>query len=167
MKTLVVYESKYGNTELIARALADKLGEAVPAELAAVNGHTPSIEGIDLLVVGGPTQYHGISPALRKFLDGIPTGALVGVLAAAFDTRLHGMKLLTGSAAGQIGKALERKGASLVAEPESFLVTSGEGPLEEGELKRAGTWADLIAEVGGLLAPELDGAARQAPTSGS
>jgi flavodoxin len=162
MKTLVVYESKYGNTERVARTLAGRFGEVVTTELAALNTSTPSpsIEGIELLVAGGPTQGHGMGPAMRDFLDAIPEGALSGVRVAAFDTRLRGMKWLTGSAAGQIGKALTHKGATSLTEPASFLVTGGEGPLAEGELERARTWASFIMEVGGLSAPELVGNTR-------
>ena len=160
MKMLVVYESKYGNTEIIAQALADKFSKVIPVELASLNGPMPSIAGFDVVLVGGPTQKHGISPTLRVFLDDMPPDALTGVRTAAFDTRLRGVKLLTGSAAGHIGSALAKKGGQLIADPESFLVTAGEGPLAAGELERARTWADFILEVSGLTTPELIEAGR-------
>jgi hypothetical protein len=81
---------------------------------------------------------------MREVLDALPPHAFQNVLAGVFDTRAHGMKLLTGSAADGIGHRLDRKGA-LVLEPRgSFLVMGTEGPLADGELERACDWALAI-----------------------
>jgi flavodoxin len=149
MKALVIYYSEYGNTEELARAIAHQLGDTGWSRLVAVDEfEMPDLLGIDLLVVGAPTQMHGISPAMRNFLDGLPDGCLHNIVATAFDTRLSGIKLLTGSAATGIAKRLEKKGAYLVAAPESFIVSGREGPLAVGEGERAIQWAEgLRAEV--------------------
>ena len=56
MKSLVVYESGYGNTEHLARAIAEALHEQGEARVAPVGGVSGLRTGeIDLLVVGGPT----------------------------------------------------------------------------------------------------------------
>ncbi len=90
-----------------------------------------------------------MSPALRAFLAGLPVDASKDVPAAAFDTRFPKARALTGSAAAGIARRLRRKGARLVAPPESFFVTDMEGPLVEGELERAAAWArDVVAKVG-------------------
>lgn len=147
MKSTVVYESRYGNTERIAQAVAERLRAAGPVRLLeATDGSTLDIEDGDLLVVGRPTEGHGVSPALRSLLAQVPAGALWGVAAAAFDTRLSWPEVLSGSAARSIAKTLEVKGARLIAPPESFMVTgAGESTLREGELERAGAWAAKIA----------------------
>ncbi len=64
---------------------------------------------------------------------------------AAFDTRFRWPELLSGTAARGIAKRLERKGARLIAEPESFFVEHKDGPLTEGELGRAASWARQLA----------------------
>ncbi len=46
-----------------------------------------------------------------------------------------------GYAAPRIVEALKKKGGNLVVPPEGFLVKDREGPLKEGELERAATWA--------------------------
>jgi hypothetical protein len=46
-----------------------------------------------------------------------------------------------------LAKALKRQGASLLAPPGSFFVSAREGPLAEGELARAGSWARMVYEV--------------------
>src|SRR5579884_2519829 len=147
MKTIVVYESRFGNTERIARAIAAGLEAAGPVSLVrATDGSTLDVDGVDLLVVGGPTEGHGVSPTFRAWLAQLPPNALNGVAAASFDTRLRWPAFLSGSAARGIAKTLQKKGARLVAPPESFLVDSArESALLEGESERASGWAAKIA----------------------
>lgn len=147
MNALVVYSTKFGNTEQIARAIAAGLGMAGSAEVRAATemGRLPI--GIDLVVIGGPTQAHGMDPAIKTFLDGLGDDELQGVEAAAFDTRYRIPAILSGSAARRIAKVLARKGARLIAEPESFFVQHSEGPLADGEIERAGRWAGQLADA--------------------
>lgn len=150
MKALVIYDSQFGNTEQIAREIGTELGMNGWARVISVSDfETPDLAGVELLVVGGPTQIHGVSPNMRQFLDFLPSSALHGVNAAAFDTRVSGMKLLTGSAADGIAKRLTKHGANLVDKPVSYLVTGREGPLAEGELERASAWAKVLLEAVG------------------
>lgn len=151
MKALVVYDSKFGNTERVARVIAERLSAGEPAPmLAAMDATERDLAGIDLLVVGGPTQGHGVSQPLRAFLARTPAESLRGMPAATFDTRLHWPRVLSGSAASGCARRLEKSGARLVAQPESFLVMGSEGPLAEGELARASDWADTLREKAGL-----------------
>ena len=60
MKALVVYESMYGNTHAVADALADVLGPDVDVRPVHEAGSVPG--DVDLLVVGGPTHMHGLTP---------------------------------------------------------------------------------------------------------
>jgi flavodoxin I len=100
--------------------------------------------GLELLVVGGPTQGHGVDPAEKAFLDQLPAESVRGVPVVAFDTRLRWPELLSGSAAKGIAKRLQPKGARLLLEPESFFVEGKDGPLGEGELERAAAWARQV-----------------------
>lgn len=147
MNAMIIYDSVYGNTERIARAIGTALeggGHVEVRPIAEVGGLPP---GLDLLVVGGPTQAHGVDPAMKMFLDELPPETLRGVAVAAFDTRLRWPELLSGSAAKGIAKRLEQKGARLVATPGSFFVKGKDGPLVEGELGRAASWAGQLAAV--------------------
>jgi flavodoxin I len=145
MKALIVYDSVYGNTEKIARAIAEAItpsnevkvlraGEANPSELAST----------DLLIVGSPTHGGRPMPAIQDFLNKVPKLSQ-GVNVAAFDTR-NTMKLVRvfGYAAGRIAGNLKGKGGTLIASPEGFFVTGTKGPLKEGELERAAGWAKGI-----------------------
>lgn len=145
MNTLIIYDSTFGNTAQLAQAMADRLGEHGTVRIAIANeaGLTGVIE-IDLLLVGGPTQRHGLSPTMKTLLEGFPRRSLQGKYAGAFDTRYHMSAWKSGSAAHGIASKLKRAGASIIVEPESFFVAEREGPLEEGELERAASWAEEI-----------------------
>ena len=153
MKTLLIYDSIYGNTEKIAQSIVNVLKEQGETTLVRVGDFTMDmLVGIEILVVGSPTQQFRATAAMKGFLKGIPSGSLRGIRVAAFDTRLtqanidgtpvlpHFVKLF-GYAAEPIGKALEKKGGRLLIPAEGFYVVGMEGPLVEGELERAATWA--------------------------
>ena len=142
MKSLVVYESGYGNTERLARAITEALREHGEARVSPVGGVSGLRAGeTDLLVVGTPTQSHGLAEGMREILEGIPEGSLKGMRALAFDTRYRGPRLIRGSAAKDITSLLRHLGCRLLASPESFFVKGEEGPLEPGEEHRAQAWA--------------------------
>jgi len=166
MTRVVVYESVYGNTRAVAEAIAAGLGGAL---VVAVGDADTALEGAELVVVGGPTHVHGLTTArsrrmgaaaahtdhgthvesgatgdlgLRRWLHEL-SGA-EGVRAAAFDTRLPGSMLMTGSAARGIARRMRRRGFDVLG-TRSFLVTDGEGPLDKGELERARVWGISLA----------------------
>ncbi|HZX10269.1 MAG TPA: flavodoxin family protein [Acidobacteriota bacterium] len=149
MKILIIYDSMYGNTEKVARAM----GEAVTGDVKVIpagEASSSDVESIDLLIVGSPTQGFRATQAVQTFIEGIPKSFLKGMKVASFDTRMpesdvgRGLRFimrLGGYAAPRIAKALNKKGAKLVVPPEGFLVKDKEGPLKEGELERAAAWA--------------------------
>jgi flavodoxin len=144
MHAMVVYDSMFGNTAQVARAIGAAMGEDHVVEVWSIAEVGTLPQGLDLLVIGGPTQAHGVTPGLKAFLDGLQPNLVEGVAVAAFDTRLRWPALLSGSAARGIAKRLERKGGRLVSTPESFFIKGKEGPLAEGELGRADDWARRV-----------------------
>jgi flavodoxin I len=137
MKALVVYDSTYGNTEKIAQAI----GEAIGGQVLQVDDVNPAdLKAFDVLIVGSPT--HGGLPT--KGINNLLKASrrLDGINGAAFDTRTS--KTIFGCAAPRIARSLERNGGQLLAPPESFLVRGVQGPLLEGELERAASWAKVI-----------------------
>jgi flavodoxin len=145
MKTMVVYDSLYGNTKTIAQTV----GDALPGEVEVLHvGKAPvsGFEAYELLVVGAPTHGARPSPDAKKYLDQIPAFALKGMKVASFDTRMTNRLItLFGVAAPKIAKELKAKGGTLVGSPEGFYVTGGEGPLKEGEVEHAAAWAKGLA----------------------
>jgi hypothetical protein len=166
MKAVVVYESMYGNTHVVAEAIGRGLsgrGEVVVVPVAQAG---PALVGdADLVVVGGPTHAHGMSrpgtrqaavdqakdnpidasasgPGVREWLETVPP---IAASAAAFDTRAGvAPAMLTGRASKGIAKRLHQHGFGQVAEPESFLVDK-DNHLEPGEEERAEQWGARLA----------------------
>lgn len=146
MKALIVYDSTYGNTEKIAKAIGAALtgevkvlraGEVNPAELNA----------FDLLVIGSPTYGGRPMPSVAELLNKIPESAIKGKNIAAFDTRIPTkLAKIFGYAADRIAKNLKEKGGNLVVPGEGFFVNGKEGPLKEGELERAASWANGLVK---------------------
>ena len=66
MNTLIIYNSTFGNTAQLAQAMADKLGEHGIARIALANeAGLTEVKEIDLLLVGGPTLVHSLSPSMN------------------------------------------------------------------------------------------------------
>jgi flavodoxin len=149
MNALVLYDSQYGDTKHIAQAIADALGEFGEARAVRLDPAQPlELQGVDLFIVGCPTQGWRPTPAIQSFLQGTSSEELRGLAGACFDTRFRLPRFMTGSAAKVMAEKLREKGVSLLAEPESFFVKGTEGPLRDGELERASTWArTLVKEV--------------------
>jgi hypothetical protein len=82
-------------------------------------------------------------PSLRAWLEALDAE---GALAAAFDTRLGGMPVLTGRASRGIARLLTRRGCRVLVAPESFLV-SGQNRLLDGEAMRAREWGAQVGET--------------------
>ena len=156
MRVVVIYDTKFGNTESVAKAIARGLGTLGSVRVFSTAEPAPAFaDRPDLLVIGGPTQSRGMSPTLRGLVEALPQG-LRGVTAATFDTRYRGPKLVMGSAAEAAAKVLLKTGSRLAAAPEGFYIGRG-GPmdkqtLEPGELERAEVWArtvgTAVAKVG-------------------
>jgi flavodoxin I len=145
MKTLIVYDSGFGNTEKIAHAIGGAMtGDVRVARVGEVRPE--DLKGLNFLVVGSPTQGGRATPAIRDFIGKIPKDGLKGINVSAFDTRLPGRLVgIFGYAAGRIAPGLKKKGGNLISPPEGFIVQGSEGPLKQGELERAAAWAKQIA----------------------
>jgi flavodoxin len=164
MKALVVYESMFGNTEEIARAIADGLGESLDVQLAEVSDapREPDSE-VALVVAGGPTHVFSMSRTntradainrgakegereygLREWLASLPSGKHAAKI-ATFDTKIESMRFAPGSAGKGAAKTARRHGYDSAAQAESFYVREVDGPLVEGEVDRARAWARQLA----------------------
>ena len=172
MKALVVYESMYGNTHLIAEAIGEGMRDRADVVVMPVGEATAAVlQDVDLVVAGGPTHAHGLSrpesrtaavkaaekpestlevdpdaegPGLREWFMTIGDRAMK---AAAFDTRFDLPAAITGRASKGIARSFRKHGFTVVAEPESFFVTK-QTHLEPDEEARAREWgAGLVASM--------------------
>jgi len=163
MKAVVVYESLWGNTAAIARAIAEGIGPEARA-LSTAEASGAAISDADLIVAGAPVLGFRLPsddmlktiganagkdpvapdlshPSMRAWLDALPKGS---GRSAAFETRIWWSP---GGATGAIDRGLERAGYRPVAKSRRFIVKGKYGPLRDGELERARLWGAELAQA--------------------
>jgi len=161
VKAVVVYESFWGTTAAVARAIADGIGEGTPV-LTTDEAVGEVLAAADLLVVGAPIHAFSLPgeqgrqnlaaqaskapappdlahPSLRSWLAALPP---LHARAAAFDT---GFRWSPGSATGFILRVLKQQGLTPVGKGRRFLVTGSYGPARAGELEKARRWGEELA----------------------
>ena len=140
MKALVIFDSYFGNTKMIAETIAKELGKDTKA-ISVSDFNMKELEGVDLLVAGSPIIGWKPSEKMGKFLASLGREQLKGLKAATFDTRV---KIFHGDAAKKISQKLIEAGAEIVGKPQVFFVRGKEGPLIDGEIEKATKWAKSI-----------------------
>ncbi len=144
METLVIYDSLYGNTEQIAKAMAAALGKEAKA-IKVGEAKAAEIAKYAYVIIGSPTQGGRPTKAIKTFLDSLTADVLSGKRFAAFDTRAKSfVTKLFGYAAPRIEAVIKEKRGNCTAQPQGFIVEGTKGPLADGELERAATWAKAI-----------------------
>ncbi len=167
MRALVVYESLWGNTEKVARVVADKLGGIGEVDVADSDAAPTTVDGYDFLVVAGPTHAFSMTRAttraeavkshsaphepargIREWLNQLDRPA-TPIPAVAIDTRVDKPRV-PGSAAKAAKHELRSLGFDTSVKQETFRVHGYEGPLLDGELERASAWAEEVIAALGL-----------------
>ena len=151
-KAIVLFTSRYGNTEKIARALESGLKEAGVETSCFEAGEVAvdSLNQYDLICVGAPTEQHTASKPMKELLRNLKDIDLSGKYGFAFDTRFAAP--LSGSAAKLIERELKDLGILMIASHESAIVAGAKGGvvlLKEGEVER---FKQIGARVGSTLA---------------
>jgi flavodoxin len=132
MKALLVYDSIFGNTEKVAKALSSGMRED-GIEVDCIRANTVEIGTIsnyDVIVVGGPTHKAGLSETMKTFTTQLKKADVKNKLAFAFDTKYN--KRFAGSAANRIEQRMKQYGMKVVMSHVSAIVLGREGPLEDG-----------------------------------
>jgi flavodoxin len=131
-RALIIFDTKFGNTEKVARTLAEGMKtQGVNVDCIETGEVDISKLGdYDLLVIGGPTHGLGLSKPMKDFLQKLEDVNIGGKRAFAFDTKLKSR--FAGSAGKRIEKKLKKLGASIVKSHVSAIVKGNEGPLEDG-----------------------------------
>lgn len=160
MRALLIVESWFGNTRIIAEAIAKGMTDAgAHVEIVSVDAAPRDVApGVDLVVLGAPTHNLGLSTAatrkkaeaagavpgstgMREWLGN--TTARTGLRLAAFDTNTgHGW--LSGSAARSIARILARRRLGHACSTQAFTVQGVRGPLTPGEAERAREWGRTL-----------------------
>jgi flavorubredoxin len=132
MKALVIYDSLYGNTEKVARALASGMREGgVDVECVRANAvDVGTLDTYDMLAIGGPTHAFGLSDTMKTFTKRLDDANLKGKQGFAFDTKMKSR--FAGSAGKRIEQRMKHSGVKVLMPHVSAIVVGREGPLAEG-----------------------------------
>lgn len=165
MKALVVFESFWGNTAAVGRAIAEGIGDDAVA-LSTAQAQGAALDGVELIVAGSPLLGFSLptaqmrtqiatnpgpgapkadvsGPSMREWLESLPSGT---ARFATFETRIWWSP---GSSAKTIAGMLAGKGYREAAPSEKFIVGGKYGPLKAGEVERARAWGAALAKAAG------------------
>ena len=149
IKVLVVYDTRYGNTKLVAETIVEGIKEIVRAEaVLKVIQQVESAELLDydLILIGSPNHYGVPTKEIKEFILGLEETGLEGKRGAVFDTYLG---------AGFFEKAVrwaEKRinekvpGLELLVPGLSIRVEKSRGPIADGELPKCREFGRKIAD---------------------
>lgn len=156
IRGMVIYDSVFGNTERVARALAEGLKRGgVDVDCRNIDQvDAGDLGSLDFIAVGGPTHMIRPSKQMKEFLERLEAVDLNGKKGFAFDTRnesrMNGRQwlVLENSAARVIEGVLKRKKVKILRPRHSAIVEGREGPLNDGA-------EEEFTEIGAEIASEL------------
>ena len=147
-KVLVVYESKYGNTKLVAETIIEGMKEVegiepILSELGEVNLN--KIPDYDAILIGSPNHFGGPTKSINKFIDELGKLALKGKSFAVFDTYLR--RGFFEKAVRKMEERLSEKAPEMkqMAPGLSVQVLGLKGPISEGKLPKCREFGNKIA----------------------
>ena len=146
-KVIVVYESKYGNTKLVAETLIEGMSEVkgievVLNELKEVDLN--KVPDYDAILIGSPNHFGGPTRGIRKFIDKLGKLPLNGKVFAVFDTYIRGD---FEKAVKKMEKRINEKvpGLKQIVPGLSIKVQGMKGPILEEELPKCKDFGKKIA----------------------
>jgi len=147
-KVLVVYESRYGNTKLVAETIIEGMSQvkgidAVIHEFKEVDLN--KVPEYDVILIGSPNHYGGPTKSVREFIDKLEKLNLERIHFAVFDTYLG--KGFFEKAVEKMEKRIYEKvpGLKQIAPGLSIAVQGVKGLIVEGELPKCKEFGKKIA----------------------
>lgn len=126
LKSIIIYHTRFGNTERIAKSIEMGLKEAggfedvVCINVTDVMAVIDSVKDYDLICIGAPTEGFTAPKPIKQFLTKLKSIKLSGKYGFAFDTKVESR--LAGSAAKFIEKELTSQGLKLITSRKSAIV---------------------------------------------
>ncbi len=146
-KVIVAYESKYGNTKLVAETIIEGMREVEEIETVLIELKEVDLNKIidyDAILIGSPNHFGGPTRGAKKFIDKLGKLNLKGKLFAVFDTYLG---IDFEKAVKKMEKRINEKvpGLKQIAPGLSIKVGGMNGPIVEGELPKCKEFGNKIA----------------------
>ncbi len=149
-KVIVVYESRYGNTKLVAETIIEGMREVKGIETVLMELKEVDLNKIpdyDVVLVGSPNHFGGPTRGVKKFIDKLGKLPLKGKLFAVFDTYL-------GEDFEKAVKKMEKRinekvpGLKQIAPGLSIRVQGLKGPILEAELPKCKEFGNkIVAQI--------------------
>ena len=147
VKVYVIYDTKYGNTKLVAEKIMEGLEEAEGVETAISDVEGVNLDDVassDAILIGSPNHMGSPARSIRSFIDKLGNLGLKGKQVAVFDTY---MAADFEKAAKKMEQRINEKapGLKIIAPGLSIRVKGTKGPIEEGELPKSKEFGAKIA----------------------
>jgi flavorubredoxin len=135
-RVIVVYESKYGNTKIVAERISEGLdaGKGVKVDLRSLKEvDVNKIPEYDAILIGSPNHMGGPTRGIKKFIDKLGKLDLKNKQTATFDTYISRD---FEKAVKKMEKSLTEKvpGLTIVFPGLSIRVLGMKGPIDEKDL---------------------------------
>jgi menaquinone-dependent protoporphyrinogen IX oxidase len=148
MKGILVFDTSYGNTKIIAETISETLKESgIAVDTFYVQDVKKlSAKDYDFLVLGSPTKFGTMSFAVKRFLGKVNSKEWMNKTFAVFDTENpENIERKEGSAAEKIAEKLREKQMNQLSPVLKAVVLGWKGPLQEGEIERTKEYARELA----------------------
>ena len=150
-KVIVVYESLFGNTRMVAESIIEGMSEVsgIEATLSKPKGvDLNQLTKYDAILVGSPNHIGGVTMTVRRFISRLGKINLEGKLVAVFDT--YAVDRDFEKVVKKLEKGIGEKvpGLKLAVPGLSIKVRGIKGPIVEGELPKC---KEFGVKIGTLL----------------
>lgn len=148
MKGIVIFDTSYGNTKIIAEAISETLKESgIEVDTFYVKDVKKlSAKDYNFLILGSPTRFGTMSFTVKGLLSKVESKEWMNKPFAAFDTENpENTEKSEWSAAEKIAKSLREKKMNQLLPVLKAAVFGQKGPLKEGEIERAKEYARKLA----------------------
>ena len=146
-KALIVYESKYGNTRLVAEKIAEGMSQVSEIEIELVelkDVNLKQLDEFDTILIGSPNHIGSPTRSMQKFIDKLSKSKIENKKGAVFDTYMASdFEKAVKKMEKQIGAKVP--GLTLVAPGLSIRVDGTKGPVTDGELPKCEEFGVRIA----------------------
>lgn len=149
MKVFILYDSKYGNTKIVAQNILENLLqiEGIEADI----GYTKEVDPqklicYDTLIIGAPNHMGRPSRTIQKFIEGMSKLDLKAKNGAVFGTysgRIRPLDRAVKKLEIILGKKLPN--LKILSPSLSIKVKGVTGPIAEGELSKVKEFGNRIA----------------------
>jgi flavodoxin len=147
MKVLVAFDTKYGNTETVAKTIAEGIRSDESIEVTLSNMKKvdfKKLDGYEAILLGCPTHFGGPTRGAKKFIDKLGKTDLKGAKVATFDIYI---KEDFEKSVKELEKRIDEKtpGLQLLLPGLSIQVEDMKGPILENEFPKCREFGKQVA----------------------